>query len=120
MIEKLKIRILISLIVMWYIIQLELLRLHIDPIVFAVMLIYSITISIIIESMIGLLRKWICYTPVFILLIVLLILISYFSLGIGVYLGLIVYAGISIVVDLYREFHMTNLLNRLLENHSNE
>lgn len=117
MLEKLGIRIVTSLIFMWYIIQMTSLQFEIDVVTFVMMLVYAVLISLIIECGYGICRHMIRYTPALIILFVLMTIGIYCWLGWGIYLGLTAYALISIGIDLYREFHMSRLLQKAMNNH---
>ncbi|MEG0276393.1 MAG: hypothetical protein RR630_05130 [Coprobacillus sp.] len=116
MLEKIGIRIIVSLIVIWYIFQFNMYKLHVDLIVFLAMLLYSVLVTFIIESSLSLLRKIIKWTPLIIFVMIITTIVSYLVLGKGVYIYLIIYALCFISIDLYREYSMTNLLENAFKN----
>lgn len=112
MLEKLGIRIVTSLIVLWYIVQMSFVKVYVDLYTFSMMLFYAALLSLIIESLYSVLRCYLKYTRYIILIMILLIFGIYYWLGWGMYLGMSVYVFGSISWDLYREFNMTELLRK--------
>lgn len=117
MLEKLGIRIVTSLICMWYIIQMTALQFQIDIFTFLMMILYSILISLIIECGYSVLRNCVHMTPFILICFVIIVIGIKYWLGWGIYLGLTAYAFISIGFDLFREYKMMRLLKKAVHNY---
>ncbi len=120
MFEKIGIRISISIIFVWLILTLNIVTLIIDGYIFAMIFLYSILLSLIIEMGYTLLRKHVQYTPYIVLALLFLLGLGYYFLGWGMYVGFLAYVFGSWSFDLYREFKMYKLLQNALRSHSDE
>lgn len=120
MFEKLGIRIVTSLIIMWYIIKLSILRIEVDFYVFMMMLLCACAMALLIEVGYELLRRWIRFVFIIFMAMSIFSFLIYHYLGMGMYLGISLYIFISIIIDLYREYRMTKLLNQALNHHFQE
>ncbi|WP_050636658.1 hypothetical protein [Candidatus Stoquefichus sp. SB1] len=117
MLEKLSIRIVTTFIVLWYIVQMSFVKVYVDFYTFMMLLFYAIMLSLLIESLYSLLRYKIKYSPYMVFTMILICAGIYYWLGWGMYLGMSVYVSLSIGFDLYREYSMTMLLEKAMNNH---
>ena len=115
MLEKLGIRMMISVICMWYIMQLKIFKIYVDGYTFLMMLFYALLLSIIIELGYIVLRRWLKLTPIMIIIMLLLGVVIYCRFHIGIYFGMSIYVFVSISIQLIREYHMTRLLDHHLK-----
>lgn len=117
MLEKLGIRIITSLIVLWYIAQMSFMKVYIDFYTFMILLLYAVLLSLMIESLYSLLRSYLEYIFYMIFIMFLISLLIYNQLGWGMYLGMSLYVFLSLSIDLYREYSLTKLLKRAIRSH---
>lgn len=115
MFEKIGIRMSISIIAVWFILAIDIVRLIVDGYTFSMIVLYSLLLSLSIEIGYSLLRKYLRHTPYVAALLFIIWGAAYLYWGWGMYVGFITYVFGSLLFDLYREYKMYCLLQVALK-----
>lgn len=117
MLEKLSIRFILSFIIMWVIIQCKGVVFELDTFLFIMMLVYALCISLIIEAVYAICRQYIDYTIYMIIGFLIINCLVYYCLGTGIYIAVTTYIVFAIIIDLWREYRITQLLKKAKDSH---